>query len=128
MALTFKGRLLIATRNVGTQKALKPVRGLAMGDITGCLVPLAEFAAWAMSLNWKIPQELAELVHAGADTPRAMTDEQCAVWTRKDLWTVRETAFLLCGRLPDRHARLSRVGVVAILRSAERNDGTDDRR
>jgi hypothetical protein len=98
----FKDRLQIASRNLGTQKALRPMGGLVSGNPTVCLVRLTEFAAWAVSLgHWAVPQEFAALASYGVSAPQAMTAEQHALWAGKDAWTIRETVFLLCGRLPD---------------------------
>ena len=96
----FSDRLFIATRNIGGPgKPLYP-RSIVMGQPAECGVRLSEFVAWALSIPWDIPKELERMAGAGRD----ITSDERMRWLREDLWTVRETAFLLCGRVPDRGA------------------------
>lgn len=63
-------------------------------------VSLADFAAWAHGLGWKMPRQLSTAtserhgvrVHAGEE-PRPQ-------WLRSELWTLWEAAYLLSGREP----------------------------
>jgi hypothetical protein len=99
----FNERLEITRRNVGSGKSLTS-RTLSLDEPTNCTVSLKQFTDWAHSIEWKIPAELAELRGGGSQTlnaPSAFEAAQRSSWGRKDLWTVRETAFLLCGRVPD---------------------------
>lgn len=57
----FNERFVIAERNHGREKN-KALRLLSIISGTGREgISLAEFAAWALSIGWPIPQELAEL-------------------------------------------------------------------
>jgi len=94
----FRERLEIASRNLGTDKALLPVAGVS-NDRVDVLVKLVSFAAWAVKIGWAdLP---AEFVDIAGWSPADITPDQLQPWLRKDTWTVRETAFLLNGWLPD---------------------------
>jgi len=57
----FRSRLFVATRNLhGTLKA----RGPAADHPEECMVSRSEFAAWAISVEWKIPDEFAFLAES----------------------------------------------------------------
>lgn len=58
---------------------------------------LGEVANWAASVGWQIPAELQRVGIAYSER----VSSEIPGWQRRDIWTVRETAFLLCGRLPD---------------------------
>lgn len=54
----FDERIFVAERNLSTGGALKPMT--VVEHRARCQVSLASFAAWACSINWEIPQQLAE--------------------------------------------------------------------
>jgi hypothetical protein len=61
----FKDRVFFAGRNLG--KGLT-IRIMIMGQPEACSVDLSEFAAWAGSIEWAMPKELAAL----AQVPKAI--------------------------------------------------------
>ena len=68
----FRSRLFVATRNLhGTLKA----RGPAADHPEECMVSRSEFAAWAISLEWKIPDEFACLAESQR-TPTQREDKR----------------------------------------------------
>jgi hypothetical protein len=64
----FGDRLFVAIRNLhGALKA----KAAIVDDPAECLVSLSEFAAWAISVEWKIPDEFTSLTEAQRwPTPR----------------------------------------------------------
>jgi hypothetical protein len=68
----FRNRLFVATRNLhGALKA----KGLIEGYPEECMVSRSEFAAWAISLEWKIPDEFACLAESQR-TPTQREDKR----------------------------------------------------
>jgi hypothetical protein len=96
----FRERLFIASRNLGGPGALRPT-AITIGEPSECKVLLKQFVAWAKGLSWQpLPEEFVALGSGEVIEP-GLTEQQRITWGRKDLWTIRETSFLLCGRLPD---------------------------
>jgi hypothetical protein len=96
----FKERLFVATRNVGMQKPLQP-KAFGLQHLEDCPVSLREFATWAVSLNWRsLPEEFVAMADVAALPQPSLTEQERTNWLQKDLWRVREVAFLLCGRRP----------------------------
>ena len=58
-SLSFNDRLFVAKRNLSTTRMLEPTM-IALGKPEQCEVSLAKFSAWACSIDWEIPQQLAE--------------------------------------------------------------------
>jgi len=63
----FNDRYDVAESHMGIGKPLRPGSILPRAHRAG--VSLAEFSAWAQSINWEIPQELADLAYEGQTTP-----------------------------------------------------------
>ena len=65
----FRDRLEIATARIGELD----IAALNMGEASPAQIKLPEFAAWALSMQWKIPQELANMAETGtkANKPAA---------------------------------------------------------
>jgi len=62
----FKDRVSVAGRNAGGGGGLTP-KGGSLVDPADIVVGLREFAAWALSLPWEIPEEFAELASGHRD-------------------------------------------------------------
>jgi hypothetical protein len=68
----FRNRLFVATRNLhGALKAKGPIADLR----EECMVSRSEFAAWAISAGWKIPDEFAFLAESQR-TPTQRDDKR----------------------------------------------------
>lgn len=63
----FNDRYDVAESHMGIGKPLRPGSILPRAHRAG--ISLAEFSAWAQSINWEIPQELADLAYEGQTTP-----------------------------------------------------------
>lgn len=82
----FTNRLLLATRCLGDRKPLRPISPYYPFEaLEVAEVRLADFAAWAKSVGWSIPDELAQLARSDA-APRAIT----STWP----WGKHETKLL----------------------------------
>ena len=55
----FKDRIFIATRNLSVNGPLEPT-AIVVAHPEACEVSLVKFSAWARSIDWEIPSELAE--------------------------------------------------------------------
>jgi hypothetical protein len=76
---------------------------IAMGDPGRSGVFLAQFASWALTVGWDVPDELRHLVANGAapKEPEPSGAEQgIGDWLRADLWTLYEAAYLLADAMP----------------------------
>jgi len=56
---TFKDRMLIARRNIGSSHDLKPT-SIVMGKPEDCGVNLRDFGAWAVRLGWDLPEQFPQ--------------------------------------------------------------------
>src|SRR5262245_16552383 len=67
----FRDRVVVAKRNIGVKGGLSlSLISLASGMQSE--VNLAAFAAWAMSINWEIPAELAEIAKSDSPKPQSV--------------------------------------------------------
>ena len=62
----FNDKFKIAERNEGKNKALRPTEFIPGTHRIG--ISLAEFAAWALSINWEIPMELANIASESSES------------------------------------------------------------
>ena len=90
----FKDRIFIAVRNLGKNPSLHAT-AIAMDHPEGCEVSLASFAAWACSINWGIPQQLAEMAaefNLPVDTPQAnITNDETLLASQSEYWNGLQT-------------------------------------
>jgi hypothetical protein len=77
----FCDRLFVAIRNLhGALKAKGPI----VDGYAECFVSLSEFAAWAISVEWKIPDEFTSLTDSQrSPTPRDDKEEVPELTTRE---------------------------------------------
>ncbi len=68
----FNDRYFIAESNMGKNKALLPLSVIPRGHRHG--ISLVDFSAWAQSLNWEIPQELANLATQNVGQNKSTTN------------------------------------------------------
>lgn len=58
----FDDRLIVAESNLNLGDDTKSLHAVSIGTSKRtCTISLAEFAAWALSIDWKIPEELAAM-------------------------------------------------------------------
>jgi len=69
----FNDRYDVAESHMGIGKPLRPGSILPRAHRAG--ISLAEFAAWAQSINWEIPQELADLAKERSQSSTQSNDE-----------------------------------------------------
>ncbi|MCY0388246.1 hypothetical protein OVY01_13560 [Robbsia sp. Bb-Pol-6] len=73
----FADRMFIARANLSVNPKL-PVRSITMGNQDRCTVRVEDFAAWAISVKWEIPEQLAirvTLVPEVALDPKAQGED-----------------------------------------------------
>lgn len=73
----FEDRIEVLRRNLGGGRGL-PLASIIMGKPDYCEVRIADFARWARSLHWDMPEELAVLAKAPVTPQTAVSDTQGA--------------------------------------------------
>ena len=75
----FLDRLEIATARVGELD----VAVASEGGVDVVRINLARFAAWAVSMQWKIPQELADMAHVAPKASKAVAKSESLATTER---------------------------------------------
>jgi hypothetical protein len=68
----FHDRLEIATARISELD----VASLNMGEANAAQIKLPEFAAWALSMQWKIPQQLADMAKAATEANKPAAKDE----------------------------------------------------
>lgn len=93
----FKDRLDILLANFGRGRLLKPT-SLSLSDPEEATLRLDTFAAWAISIGWPIPSDLAALSIESLQLEPTLADPDR--WKVAQLWTLLEASYLLSSTDP----------------------------
>jgi hypothetical protein len=63
--------------------------------------PTRDLVSFATRVGWEMPAQLRDM---GVSKRMALTPARAEYWIQKDLWSLREVGFLLCGWEPDETA------------------------
>lgn len=88
----FKDRLDVLLANFGRDRLLKPT-SLSLSDPEEARLRLDAFAAWAISIAWPIPSDLAALSIGTLSLRPTLADPDG--WKAAQLWTLLEASYLL---------------------------------
>jgi hypothetical protein len=93
----FKDRLDVLLANFGRARLLKPT-SLSLSDPEEATLRVDAFAAWAMSIGWSIPSDLAALSIGTLLQQPTLADPER--WKSAQLWTLLEASYLLSSTDP----------------------------